>query len=82
MAAHWTEAVCSACSSWHFGMKAHIGTDVHGRVHSLATTHAGAADITQLPKLLHGNERVLYGDQAYWSADHREAPEQRASATA
>jgi IS5 family transposase len=62
---------------WHFGMKAHIGTDVHGRVHSLATTHAGAADITQLPKLLHGNERVLYGDQAYWSADHREAAEQR-----
>lgn len=62
---------------WHFGMKAHIGTDVHGRVHSLATTHAGAADITQLPKLLHGKERVLYGDQAYWSADHREAAEQR-----
>lgn len=62
---------------WHFGMKAHIGTDVHGRVHSLATTHAGAADITQLPKLLHGNERALYGDQAYWSVDHRWAAEQR-----
>jgi IS5 family transposase len=60
---------------WHFGMKAHIGTDVHGRVHSLATTHAGTADITQLPKLLHGNERALYGDQAYWSADHRQAAE-------
>jgi IS5 family transposase len=60
---------------WHFGMKAHIGTDVHGRVHSLATTHAGTADIPQLPKLLHGNERALYGDQAYWSADHRQAAE-------
>jgi len=28
-------------------------------------THAAAADITQLPALLHGEERVLYGDQAY-----------------
>jgi IS5 family transposase len=62
---------------WHFGMKAHIGTDTHGLVHSLATTHAGAADITQLPKLLHGDERVVYGDQAYWSADHRQAAEER-----
>jgi IS5 family transposase len=48
---------------------------VHGRVHSLATTHTGAADITQLPKLLHGKERALYGDQAYWSTDHRQAAE-------
>jgi IS5 family transposase len=60
---------------WHFGMKVHVGTDVHGRVHSLATTHAAAADITQLPKLLHGQERALYGDQAYWSVEHREAAE-------
>jgi transposase, IS5 family len=62
---------------WHFGMKAHIGTDVHGRVHSLATTHAGAADISQMSKLLHGDERAVYGDQAYWSADHRKAAEAR-----
>jgi IS5 family transposase len=34
-----------------------------------------AADINRLPKLLHGNERALYGDQAYWSAAHREAAE-------
>jgi transposase, IS5 family len=60
---------------WHFGMKAHIGTDLHGRVHTLVTTHAGAADITQLPQLLHGAERALYGDQAYWSEDHRQAAE-------
>src|SRR5690606_1641542 len=30
---------------WHFGMKAHVGTDRRGIVHSLTTTHAGAADI-------------------------------------
>jgi IS5 family transposase len=54
-------------NTWHFGMKVHVGTDPHGLVHSLTTTHAAAADIDQLPQLLHGEERVLYGDRAYWS---------------
>jgi IS5 family transposase len=58
---------------WHFGMKVHTGSDPHGLVHSLTTTHAGAADIMQLPQLLHGDERALYGDQAYWSEDDRQA---------
>lgn len=58
---------------WHFGMKLHVGTDVHGLVHSVTTTDAAAADITQLPGLLHGAEQVLYGDQAYWCAAHRAA---------
>jgi len=56
---------------WHFGMKAHVGTDLNGLVHTLVTTHAGASDFSQLPKLLHGTERELYGDQAYWSEMHR-----------
>jgi IS5 family transposase len=56
---------------WHFGMKAHVGTDLNGLVHTLVTTHAGASDFSQLPKLLHGAERELYGDQAYWSEMHR-----------
>ena len=58
--------------TWHFGMKAHVGTDAQGIVHSLTTTAAHVADITMLPQLLHGEERVLYGDQAYWSEFHRE----------
>jgi IS5 family transposase len=58
---------------WHFGMKAHVGTDRRGIVHSLVTTAANAADITQLPKLLHGAERAVFGDQAYWSESHRQA---------
>ena len=57
--------------AWHFGMKFHVGTDPHGLVHSLTGTDAATADITQLPALLHGAERDLYGDQAYWHADHR-----------
>jgi IS5 family transposase len=58
-------------NNWHFGMKAHVGTDKHGLVHTLVTTHAGASEFNQLPKLLHGEERELYGDQAYWSELHR-----------
>ena len=58
--------------TWHFGMKAHVGTDPQGIVHSLTTTAAHVADITMLPHLLHGAERVLYGDQAYWSEFHRQ----------
>ena len=64
-------------SAWHFGMKLHIGTDVQGRVHHVTATHAAGADITQLPALLHGAERVLYGDQAYWKEADRQAFEAR-----
>jgi IS5 family transposase len=60
-------------NTWYFGMKLHVGTDRHGRVHSVTATHAGVADITQLPALLHGAERVLYGDQAYWKEADRQA---------
>jgi len=56
---------------WHFGMKAHVGTDKRGIVHSLTTTPANVGDITQMGQLLHGQERELFGDQAYWSEAHR-----------
>ncbi|HEY8042532.1 MAG TPA: IS5 family transposase [Polyangiaceae bacterium] len=57
---------------WHFGMKLHVGTDGRGLVHHVRATDARVADITQLPGLVHGRERVLYGDQAYWSEEHRQ----------
>ena len=57
--------------NWHFGMKLHVGTDVRGIVHTVTATHAATADITQLPELLHGEEKVVFGDQAYWSEFHR-----------
>lgn len=59
--------------TWHFGMKLHVGTDRQGLVHSLTGTDAAVADITQLPALVHGQERDLFGDQAYWSDEHRVA---------
>jgi len=57
---------------WHFGMKAHIGTDRRGIVHSLSTTAANVHDGTQMSKLLHGEEREVFGDQAYWNESHRQ----------
>lgn len=58
---------------WHFGMKAHVGTDRRGIVHSLTTTPANVHDSTQISKLLHGEEREVFGDQAYWNESHRQS---------
>jgi IS5 family transposase len=62
---------------WHFGMKAHVGTDRRGIVHTLVTTAANASDIGQMVHLLHGAEREVFGDQAYWSESHRQAARSR-----
>ena len=58
-------------NQWHFGMKVHVGTDTQGLVHSVTTTDAATADITQLADLLHGEETTLYGDKAYYKADDK-----------
>jgi IS5 family transposase len=58
--------------NWHFGMKVHVGTDKRGVVHSLTATHAATADITQMDMLLHGEERTIFGDQAYWKEADRQ----------
>jgi len=42
-------------------MKVPVGTDKHGLVPTLTTTHTAAADITQMANLLHGNEREVFG---------------------
>jgi hypothetical protein len=51
-------------NTWYFGMKVHVGTDPRGLVHSLTTTDAAQADVSQLPALVHGAERAIYGDRA------------------
>ncbi len=56
-------------NQWYFGMKAHIGADRQGLVHTLTATTAKAADLTELPNLLHGEETVAHGDRGYHSAD-------------
>ena len=63
-------------NNWHFGMKLHIGTDRRGTVHSVTATHAAESDLKQMPNLLHGEESVVYGDQAYWKEADRQAFEE------
>lgn len=54
---------------WFFGMKAHVGTDLQtGVVHSLVTTPANAADVTQVDSLLHGEESDVFADAGYQGA--------------
>ena len=63
-------------NQWYFGMKAHIGVDAAtGLVHSVATTAANVADITQVPRLLHGAETQVWGDAGYAGVARR--PEHR-----
>ena len=52
-------------------MKLHVGADKRGIIHTVTATDARAADITQLPQLLHGREREIFGDQAYWKEADR-----------
>ena len=56
---------------WYFGMKVHVGTDRRGVIHTITTTDAATADITQLPHLLHGQETTLHGDKAYDKAEDK-----------
>ena len=54
-------------NQWFFGMKAHIGVDKDsGLIHSVSTTGANVCDVTVTAELLHGEERVVYGDAGYW----------------
>ncbi len=59
---------------WHFGMKAHIGTDRRGIVHSLSTTAANDERYPRrCPSCCMARGARCSGDQAYWSEAHRPA---------
>ena len=61
-------------NQYYFGMKAHIGVDVEsGLVHTVTTTPANSADVTQAEHLLHGKEESVWADAGYTGADKREA---------
>ena len=60
-------------NQWYFGMKAHIGVDAEtGIVHTLVTTSANINDVTQAHALLHGEERLAFGDAGYQGVEKRE----------
>jgi IS5 family transposase len=53
-------------NQWYFGMKAHLGIDSRTKIiHAVVATAANVADSEVLPDLLHGEERRVWGDQAY-----------------
>jgi IS5 family transposase len=63
---------------YYFGMKAHIGVDAEsGLVHSVVGTAANVADVTQVDKLLHGDENVVCTDAGYTGVEKRPEHEGR-----
>jgi len=59
-------------NEWHFGMKAHIGTDAGtGYVHSVTGTAANVHDITEASKLVREDDEVVYGDSGYLGIEKR-----------
>jgi IS5 family transposase len=61
-------------NEWHFGMKAHIGVDAEsGLTHTLVTTPANTADVSVAHELLHGQEKLVFGDAGYQGVEKRDA---------
>jgi IS5 family transposase len=59
-------------NEYYFGMKAHIGADaVSGYVHTVTATAANVHDITEAPKLIRSDDRVIYGDSGYTGLSKR-----------
>ena len=57
---------------WYFGMKAHIGVDADsGLVHTVRGTGGNVSDVLEANSLLHGQERVAFGDAGYQGAHKR-----------
>jgi len=61
-------------NDWYFGMKAHVGVDVDsGIVHSLEATTAKVHDSRVWDELLHGEEKSVWADKGYVSAEREAA---------
>ena len=55
-----------------FGLKAHVGSDPQGRVHSAVVTSASVHDAEIMEDCVHGEEKAIYGDKAYVSAERQQ----------
>ncbi|MFV1943541.1 IS5 family transposase [Pseudomonas luteola] len=65
-------------NQYFFGAKAHIGVDVKsGLVHHVHVTAANVADVTQVDKLLHGEETLVVADAGYTGVEKRAEHEGR-----
>jgi IS5 family transposase len=62
---------------WYVGMKAHISVDVEsGLVHTVPPP-ANVGDVTEVDKLLHGQEKTVYADAGYQDAQRNGAEARR-----
>ena len=60
-------------NQWFFGVKGQIGVDKDsGLIHSVVTTVAHVSDGVVAAELLHGEERVVYGDVVDQGLEKRE----------
>ena len=65
-------------NQYYCGAKAHIGVDVEsGLVHHVHVTAANVADVTQVDKLLHGEENMVAADAGYTGVEKRSEHEGR-----
>lgn len=63
---------------YYFGMRAHIGVDDDsGLVHSVVGAAAKVAEVTQVDKLLHGEENMVEADAGYTGVEKRPEHEGR-----
>ncbi|MCS6810148.1 MAG: transposase [Tepidimonas sp.] len=59
-------------SQWHFGFKAHVGTDTaSGLAHSVVVTAAKVREVTQANALLRVEEQVVFANAGYRDVDKR-----------
>jgi IS5 family transposase len=58
-------------NEWHFGMKAHVGSDLKGLVHTVVGTGANVSDVACASQLLHGEEKTGHGDAGYTGVEKR-----------
>ena len=59
-------------NQWYFGMKAHIGVDADsGLVHGVRGTSGHVSDIAEGNSLLHGQEKLGFGDAGYQGIEKR-----------
>ena len=54
-------------------MKAHVGADTQGYMHSVEVTTASTHDSTMMEACLHDEEERICGDKAYVSAERKVA---------
>jgi IS5 family transposase len=63
-------------NQWYFGMKAHVGVDAKsGLVHTAGVTTGSVHDVKVMYRLIREDDRAVYGDKGYVSAEKKRAAE-------